>query len=85
MYIRFTRAQLAATPVGTRVVTYHGYGGQMPPGFRCARREGRGSDFVELWIKEPTALWMPPFTVEDRGARGSRIACALGSGDVDAR
>jgi SAM-dependent methyltransferase len=85
MYIRFTKAQLAAAPVGTRVVTYHGFGGQMPPGFRCARREGRGSDFVELWIKEPTALWIPPFTVEDRGVRGSRIACALGSGDVDAR
>jgi len=63
-HIRFTRAQLAAAPVGTRVVTYHGFGGDMPPGYRCARREGHGTDFVELWVKEPAALWLPPFDSE---------------------
>jgi len=80
-YIRFTRRQLAAAPVGTRVVTYHGFGGDMPPGFRCVRREGQGTDFVELWVKEPSTLWIPPFEFEDSAIR-SEIALA---GAVSAR
>jgi hypothetical protein len=83
-YIRFARAQLTASPVGTRVVTYHGYGGRFPPGYRCVTREGRGTDFVELWVKEPTPLWMPPFDVEDLETR-SRLPgderVARGSGE----
>lgn len=59
-YIRFTRARLAATPVGTRVATYHGYGGPMPAGFRCIACEPKGSDFVEVWVKERTRSWLPP-------------------------
>jgi SAM-dependent methyltransferase len=59
-YIHFTIAQLAAAPVGTRVVTFYGFGGSFPPSYRCVRREVRGTDFLELWIKQPTALWLPP-------------------------
>ena len=59
-YIRFTWARLEAAPLGTRVVTYHGYGGSMPAGFRCIRCEPKGSDFVELWLKEPSVSWAPP-------------------------
>jgi len=58
-YIRFTRSRLEAAPVGTRVATYHGYGGRMPPGFRCTSCEPKGSDFVELWVKEPTRSRVP--------------------------
>jgi len=59
-YIRFTTARLAATPVGTRVATYHGYGGSMPAGFRCVHCEPKGSDFVEIWVKQPTRSRLPP-------------------------
>jgi SAM-dependent methyltransferase len=59
-YIRFTRVRLEGAPAGTRVATYHGYGGPMPTGFRRIRCEPKGSDFVELWVKEPTVLWVPP-------------------------
>lgn len=70
-YVRFARARLAASPVGTRVVTYHGYGGALPRGYRLVSREGRGTDFVEFWVKEPIPLWMPPFDVDDAEARAS--------------
>ena len=63
-YIRFTRTQLAAAPSGTRVVTYYGFGGKFPPGYHRVRREGRGTGFVELWIKQHTDLWAPPFDPE---------------------
>jgi len=59
-YIRFTSARLEAAPVGTRVATYHGYGGRMPAGFRCVWCEPKGSDFVEIWVKEPRLAWLPP-------------------------
>jgi len=58
-YISFTRARLEAAPVGTRVATYHGYGGRMPAGFRCIWCEPKGSDFVEVWVKEPTRSRIP--------------------------
>ena len=38
----------------TRVVTYHGYGGPLPPGCRCVSREGRGTDFVEAGLRNVT-------------------------------
>lgn len=60
-HVGVTRARLAEAPIGTRVATYHGFGGDMPPGYRCVGREGRGTDFVELWCKELTSLWIPPF------------------------
>jgi predicted RNA methylase len=46
-------ARLAASPTGTRVVTYHGFGGILPATYRCAHREASGTDLLELWIKEP--------------------------------
>lgn len=58
-YIRFARTQLTAAPSGTRVVTYYGLGGQLPPGYQCIRREGHGTDFIELWVKQPTGAWVP--------------------------
>ncbi len=40
---------------GTRVVTYHGFGGNMPRSFRLAACEDAGSDQLELWIKDRDA------------------------------
>jgi predicted RNA methylase len=50
--LRRIHQRLVATPVGTRVVTYHGYGGPMPDGFTQVTRESAGSDALELWIRE---------------------------------
>jgi hypothetical protein len=50
-YIEFVREQLAAMPAGTRVVTYHGFGGGFPPTYERAVRERCGSGQLELWTK----------------------------------
>jgi len=38
---------------GTRVVTYHGFGGKLPAGYALASREPAGGDALELWIRQP--------------------------------
>lgn len=66
--VRFTRSRLALAPVGTRVVTYYGFGGDMPRGYRCLCRERWDGGFVELWVKEARFLVLPPFErFSDRG------------------
>jgi predicted RNA methylase len=50
--LRRIHQRLISTPVGTRVVTYHGYGGPMPAGFAQVSREPAGGDALELWIRE---------------------------------
>lgn len=50
-YVRFTEARLVRAPIGTRVVTYHGFGGDMPPSYRCEVNELKGSGRIELWVK----------------------------------
>lgn len=42
---------LRATVLGTRVVTYHGFGGHMPEGYRLEQVVGAGSDRLHLWVK----------------------------------
>ena len=46
--------RLAEMPAGTRVVTYHGFGGEMPDGYTLASREPMGTDYLALWIKGST-------------------------------
>lgn len=53
--IRRIEAQLACTRVGTRVVTYHGFGGRLPPGFARRAAEPAGGDTLELWVRERSA------------------------------
>jgi hypothetical protein len=43
---------LAGAPVGTRVVTYLGFGGKMPPEYLLAMTESIGPDALRLWIKQ---------------------------------
>jgi SAM-dependent methyltransferase len=50
-YVSEVRQRLALARVGTRVVTYHGYGAPAPLGYELARKDPAGSDCVELWIK----------------------------------
>jgi len=49
--LRRIEQQLAATPPGTRVVTFHGFGGPLPAGFTRIAREPAGDGALELWIQ----------------------------------
>lgn len=41
---------LARAKSGTRVVTYHGFGGRFPPDFHLIRRMPAGSDLLRCWM-----------------------------------
>jgi hypothetical protein len=51
-YIQTVESKLLTTKPGTRVVTYHGFGGVFPKEFRCILREEIWSGHLELWVKE---------------------------------
>ncbi|MCC6806907.1 MAG: class I SAM-dependent methyltransferase [Deltaproteobacteria bacterium] len=46
-----TEKQLETARPRFRVVTYHGFGGDMPTSYERLAREAAGTDFLELWIK----------------------------------
>jgi hypothetical protein len=49
-----TEARLAGLAAGARVVTFHGFGGTIPPGFALAALEDTGGGGrLALWIKRP--------------------------------
>ena len=48
-----TEALLGGLAPGTRVVTFHGFGGTMPPGFALATLEDVDGGRLALWIKRP--------------------------------
>jgi SAM-dependent methyltransferase len=50
-YVTAVRQRLAQARMGTRLVTYHGFGAPPPLGYDLDRLEPAGSDRVELWIK----------------------------------
>jgi SAM-dependent methyltransferase len=52
LYVEAVQQKLMFLPVGTRVVTYHGFGGEMPYGYRMVANKEIGSDFLQCWIKE---------------------------------
>jgi predicted RNA methylase len=49
--VSFTEESLFRARSGARVVTYHGFGGEMPSSFRLLVREPYGTDFLECWQK----------------------------------
>lgn len=49
--IRIVQKKLTHAPRGTRVVTYHGLGGEMPLGYVLVHREFCFSGPLELWVK----------------------------------
>jgi SAM-dependent methyltransferase len=49
--IQRVRAQLASTRIGTRLVTYHGFGGEVPAGFELEHRETARQDRLCLWVR----------------------------------
>lgn len=50
--LRRVEQRLAALRPGTRVVTYHGFGGKLPAGYARVAREPYGGDAVELWLRD---------------------------------
>jgi predicted RNA methylase len=46
--------QLSALPRGTRVVTFHGFGGAMPPSFALRSTEMFGAGILALWVQQPS-------------------------------
>lgn len=51
--IHFVQQQLALSRAGTRVVTYHGFGSNPPPGYDLVHREAAREDELCLWIRQP--------------------------------
>lgn len=49
--VELVQHQLAATAAGTRVVTYHGLGGDLPSCFDLVHREPAREDELHLWIR----------------------------------
>ncbi len=45
-------ARLAGLKIGSRVVTFHGFGGDLPASFEQQSHEAAGDDFLDLWIKQ---------------------------------
>ena len=52
-HVARTEAGLADLAVGTRVVTYQGFGGEMPGSYALAGMETVGDGQLALWIKRP--------------------------------
>lgn len=50
--LRRVEQRLASMREGTRVVTYYGFGGKLPPGYALISREPAGGDALELWIRD---------------------------------
>lgn len=50
-YVEITRQKLSLCVPGTRVVTYHGFGGDFPPGFVRQESPLTENSRLELWIK----------------------------------
>jgi hypothetical protein len=51
-YLVSTIAKLAGARPGTAVVTYHGFGGQLPSDYLRVHQENIGSDKLVMWVKK---------------------------------
>jgi SAM-dependent methyltransferase len=73
--IEITEQFLRDARVGTRVVTYCGWGGGMPAEYHRVLRESRAGTF-ELWIKSSVARWPSCARTASRGsARRRHFRC----------
>lgn len=51
-YVEVVEAKLSELPSGTKVMTYHGYGGAFPEGYIKVQRKAIGTNYLELWVRE---------------------------------
>ena len=49
LQVRFVQAKLTLLPIHTSILTYHGFGGEMPPYYEVTLRERGGDDYLVLW------------------------------------
>jgi hypothetical protein len=54
-----TEQRLSELPAGTRVVTFHGFGGTMPPSFAIRTSETFDGGVLALWIQQPARRSVP--------------------------
>jgi hypothetical protein len=50
-YVAFVVTRLHEVRVGCRLVTYYGFGGNVPPTFELVASEKHDTDVLELWVK----------------------------------
>ena len=50
-YIDFVQQRLLRAPVGTRVVTFHGFGGDLPSCYQRQPQNAAAIEDLELWIR----------------------------------
>ena len=50
-YVKIVINKLRDAKIGTRVVTYYGFGGDFPPSYTCLQRVSIGTGILELWKK----------------------------------
>ena len=63
--VRFVGAAITAAPVGTCVVTYHGFGGPIPVSYDLAHAERAHTDWLRVWVKRRRHGDGHTFYVED--------------------
>lgn len=51
-YVVATYVRLLSARVGTRVATYHGFGGTVPEGYQLLSRDAVGTGSLEVWEKK---------------------------------
>jgi hypothetical protein len=51
LYVDAVQRKLEVLPLGTRVVTYHGFGGKFPASYQLDHQENVGTGFLNLWKK----------------------------------
>lgn len=50
-YVEIVRTKLRHLRTGTKVATYHGFGGDFPLGFALIHKEPIGSSYLKIWMK----------------------------------
>lgn len=51
-YVQSVQTKLKSVKLGTKVVTYHGFGGRLPSEYACLSSEKVCTGNLDLWIKE---------------------------------
>ncbi len=83
-YIRMAQERLAEAPSGTRVVTFHGMGGEMPDGYERVLQEFQDTGFLELWIRNPSPKVLISFQRISPRREGLQAPCCTNPGGASA-
>jgi hypothetical protein len=84
-YIRMAQQRLAEAPSGTRVVTFHGMGGEMPDGYERVLQEFQDTGFLELWIMNPSPEERISFQRISQRPEDLQVPCCIPPDGVSAK